>query len=189
MDEKRTKHISKFMSLVLRHQPDKIGIVLGPSGWTGIEELLNAMCRHGFPLTRVELDHVVATNDKRRFAISEDGRRIRASQGHSVDIELDYAPADPPEILYHGTVERNLASIREKGLVKGNRHHVHLSPDRETAIKVGQRYGRPVVLCVQAGAMYRDGYCFYRSDNGVWLTDEVLPQYMSEDPPKEPRNG
>jgi putative RNA 2'-phosphotransferase len=181
MNEKHATRISKFLSLVLRHRPDKIGLALDPAGWVEIDLLLAALARSGMRLTREELEHVVATDDKRRYAVSEDGRRIRASQGHSVEVALGYVPAEPPEILYHGTAERNLPSIRVQGLVKGRRHHVHLSADRETAIRVGQRYGRPVVLCVRAGAMHGDGHSFYRSDNGVWLTDEVPPAYLAEE--------
>jgi putative RNA 2'-phosphotransferase len=170
--------ISKFLSLVLRHRPQEIGITLDVEGWVAVKDLLAASARHGRPISREQLDEVVATNDKKRFAFSPDGRRIRASQGHSVEVDLGLAPVEPPELLYHGTVERFLESIREKGLVRGKRHHVHLSGDRETAARVGQRRGRPVVLVVEAGRMRRDGRQFFRSENGVWLTETVPAGYL-----------
>src|SRR5438067_2105819 len=129
MDTKRATHISKFLSLVLRHKPEEVGIVLDAAGWVGVEEVLAACGRHGVAITRAELDEIVAGSDKQRFAFSDDGARIRASQGHSVQVELGYEPADPPPTLYHGTVEKFLPSIRENGILKGERHHVHLSPD------------------------------------------------------------
>jgi putative RNA 2'-phosphotransferase len=180
-DPRREVRISKFLSLVLRHRPERIGITLEPAGWVAVEDLLGALARHGFPVTREELGHVVAHNDKQRFAFSPGGERIRASQGHSVPVDLEYAPAVPPEILYHGTADRNLESIREKGLLKGQRHHVHLSPDRETALKVGRRYGRPVVLRIKAGEMQREGFEFFVSANGVWLTGHVPARYLEEE--------
>lgn len=180
MNDQRATHISKFLSLVLRHKPGEIGIALDEAGWTDIDGLLDALAKHDRPITREELEYVVRTNEKKRFAIHDDGRRIRASQGHSVDVELGYERTKPPEFLFHGTVERNVESIRREGILRGERHHVHLSPDRETAIKVGSRRGKPVILRVNSGAMERDGYCFYRSDNNVWLTDIVPPQYVEE---------
>jgi putative RNA 2'-phosphotransferase len=123
---------------------------------------------------------VVRTNDKQRFAYSADGNRIRANQGHSLPIDLGLVPVEPPELLYHGTVLRFLDAIRRDGLVKGKRHHVHLSPDPQTATNVGQRRGQPIVLAIEAGRMFRDGHAFYRSENGVWLTDAVPAAYVSE---------
>ena len=133
-----------------------------------------------FPLgrTRAELDEIVATSDKQRFAFSDDGRRIRASQGHSVEVDLGYHPAEPPDVLFHGTVEKFLPSIREQGLLKGTRHHVHLSPDEETAHKVGQRRGKPVILKVNASEMYTAKFAFFVTPNAVWLTEHVPPQYI-----------
>lgn len=177
----RLVKISKFLSLVLRHKPETIGLTLDPAGWVSVMELLRACTRHNFPLSLEELQAVVATNDKQRFAFSEDGRRIRASQGHSIEVELGYQPAEPPEFLYHGTVERFLPSIRAKGLLKGQRHHVHLSPDVATAAKVGSRRGQPVILTVNSGQMNRDGYAFYQSANSVWLTDHVPAIYIAEE--------
>jgi putative RNA 2'-phosphotransferase len=174
----RTIKISKFLSRVLRHKPETIGLSLDKAGWVAVSELLWACERHGFLISRQELEVVVADNDKQRFSFSEDGLRIRANQGHSVEVALGYQPLQPPEILYHGTIERFLASIREKGLLKGRRHHVHLSPDVATAIKVGARRGKPVILMVKSGQMYRDGYIFYQSANGVWLTEHVPAAYI-----------
>ncbi|MEU0602998.1 RNA 2'-phosphotransferase [Streptomyces sp. NPDC006393] len=176
MDERRTVKVSKYLSKHLRHQPGRIGLTLDESGWVGIDALIAAAAAHGFPFTREELDQVVANNDKQRFAI--EGDRIRASQGHSIDVDLGLPPATPPSCLYHGTVARNLEAIRAEGLRPMNRHDVHLSPDRETATRVGARSGRPVVLAVDASAMHRDGHVFHVSANGVWLTKAVPPRYL-----------
>jgi putative RNA 2'-phosphotransferase len=174
----RMVKISKFLSLVLRHQPEKIGLKLDQAGWVSVGELLEACQNHGFPLTKNELDAVVAGSDKQRFSFSGDGLQIRANQGHSVNVDLGYRPAEPPEELYHGTVERFLKSILDSGLSKGKRHHVHLSADLATARKVGARRGAPVILRVMSGRMQRDGLLFFRSENGVWLTDKVPTEYL-----------
>ncbi len=171
---------SKFLSYVLRHRPDSIGITLDKNGWVDIDELLAAAHRHGKGLSRVGLEQIVATNDKKRFALSDDGRCIRASQGHSVSVDLDLAPTVPPEFLYHGTVERFLDSIRAQGLVRGSRHHVHLSPDEATARKVGSRRGKPLILIVEAAQMHAAGHHFYRSANNVWLTEKVPAEFLRE---------
>ncbi|MDQ0832084.1 putative RNA 2'-phosphotransferase [Streptomyces achromogenes] len=175
-DDRRTVKVSKYLSKHLRHQPERIGLTLDEAGWVEIDELISACSAHGFRFTREELDHVVAANDKKRFAI--DGTRIRASQGHSVEVDLGLEPAVPPSYLYHGTVARSLDAIRAEGLRPMNRHDVHLSADRETATRVGARRGRPVVLSVDAGAMHQDGHVFHLSANGVWLTKAVPPQYL-----------
>ncbi|MEU4083553.1 RNA 2'-phosphotransferase [Streptomyces aureus] len=176
MDDKRTVKVSKYLSKHLRHQPERIGLTLGEGGWVEIDALISAATAHNFRITRAELDHVVATNDKRRFAV--EGTRIRASQGHSVEVDLGLPPATPPAYLYHGTVARSLDPIRAEGLKPMNRHDVHLSADRETATRVGARRGRPVVLSVDAAAMHRDGHVFRVSANGVWLTKTVPPRYL-----------
>ena len=173
MTDEETIKRSKFLSLILRHKPERVGLRLDSAGWANVDELLLAANQHGVSLTLDQLKHVVANNDKERFAFSEDGRRIRASQGHSVEVALQYEPQTPPEFLFHGTPERFIASIRATGLNKGQRHHVHLSPDAATATKVGQRRGRPVVLRIRAGEMHRAGHVFYLSANGVWLVDHV----------------
>jgi putative RNA 2'-phosphotransferase len=162
--DKRTR-TSKFLSLVLRHQPGLIGIELDAAGWVLVDELLRACRARGHEITQDELREVVASSDKQRFSFSEDGRRIRANQGHSVRVELGYAPSVPPDVLFHGTVEKFIPSIRAGGLKKGDRHHVHLSPDEETARKVGQRRGRPVILKVESGRMHRAGHQFFLSTN------------------------
>ncbi|WP_445277676.1 RNA 2'-phosphotransferase [Streptomyces sp. DSM 41033] len=176
MDERHTVKVSKYLSKHLRHEPDRIGISLDEHGWVAVDELLRACARHGFTLTRDDLDHVVAVNDKQRFTL--DGDRIRANQGHSVTVDLGLPPAEPPAYLYHGTVPRVLDAIRAEGLRPMDRHHVHLSPDRETAVRVGARRGAPVVLAVDAGAMHRAGHLFHVSANGVWLTDAVPPAFL-----------
>jgi putative RNA 2'-phosphotransferase len=175
MDHKR---ISKFLSLVLRHEPEKIGIVLDEHGWTDCHELIQAAARHRVRFDRATLLEIVRTNDKQRFALSEDGTRIRANQGHSVKVDLALTPQQPPETLYHGTVEKFIDAIRSTGLQKGERHHVHLSPDLITATKVGQRRGKPVILTIRAAAMTDAGHPFFISDNGVWLTDTVPPEFI-----------
>jgi putative RNA 2'-phosphotransferase len=166
--------VSKRLSYVLRHHPESVGLTLDAAGWADVDELLAAV-----RLTRAELDHVVATNDKRRFTFDDTGTRIRASQGHSRQVELGYRPQRPPDVLFHGTVERFLAAILSEGLRPGRRHAVHLSPDVATARIVGARRGRPVVLRVDAAAMAADGRQFTRSDNGVWLVDAVPPRYLA----------
>lgn len=176
--DKRHTHISRFLSYVLRHRPDDIGLEPDRAGWVAIDDLLAASAARGQAISPAELEYVVASNNKRRFAISDDGLRIRASQGHSTAIDLGYMPSVPPEVLYHGTATQNIAGIRKHGLVKGNRHHVHLSGDEATARDVGQRHGHVVVLRVRSGDMARAGFTFYLSANGVWLTDAVPYTYL-----------
>src|SRR5262249_28989251 len=147
---------SKFLSYVLRHHPEAIGLVLDDNGWTDVATLLDKLREHGRPLTREQLEAIVRTSDKQRFAL--DGDRIRANQGHSVAVDLAWAPREPPHLLYHGTVDRFIASIREKGLIKGERTHVHLSPDVKTAKTVAARRGRPVILTIDARAMFAAGH-------------------------------
>ena len=170
--------ISKFLSLVLRHDPGRIGLQLDAAGWAEVDELIAAAARGGVEIDRETLARVVAGNDKQRFALTPDGIRIRANQGHSVRVDLGLEPRTPPEVLYHGTAARFVDSIRESGLHAARRTHVHLSADVETARKVGRRHGSPVVLTVAAGRMHRDGRVFYQSDNGVWLTDAVPAEYI-----------
>ena len=179
MHEKQRTRLSKFLSLVLRHRPQQIEIELDEQGWTPVDRLLEQAARHGLPISRAELDEVVDTSDKKRFAYCADRTKIRANQGHSVTIDLNLEPAEPPEWLYHGTVATSLASIGVEGLCRRQRHHVHLSPDEATAIKVGQRRGQPVVLRIHAGRMHRAGSAFYVSANGVWLTEHVPSEYVT----------
>jgi putative RNA 2'-phosphotransferase len=171
--------VSKRLSYVLRHHPDSVGLVLDPAGWVEVDRLLGALTAHGLRLTRAELDAVVVGNDKQRFAFDETGARIRASQGHSVTVELGYEPATPPAELFHGTVDRFLPSILAEGLRPRGRHAVHLGPDVATARTVGGRRGRPVVLRVDAARLAADGTRFARSANGVWLVDAVPPEYLT----------
>ncbi|GAA4563131.1 RNA 2'-phosphotransferase [Planotetraspora kaengkrachanensis] len=176
MDEQRLKKVSKYLSKHLRHQPERIGLTLDRNGWVDVDDLLRAVAAHGFPVSAAELAEVVANNDKQRYSVV-DGR-IRANQGHSVPVDLDLPPLEPPAHLYHGTVASALPSIRDEGLRPMNRHNVHLSPDRETATRVGARRGRPVVLTVDSGSMRAAGHVFYRSDNGVWLVEHVPPSFI-----------
>jgi len=170
--------ISKFLSLVLRHKPDVIGLKLDENGWALIDELICCAAAGGRSLDRELIKEVVATNDKKRFSISPDGKMIRANQGHSINVDLGLSPIMPPTTLYHGTATRFLESILQKGLRSSGRNHVHLSSDHETAVNVGQRHGKPVVLKVESGAMDSDGHVFYRSENGVWLTKLVPAKYL-----------
>ena len=170
--------ISKFLSLVLRHRPETIGIQLDQNGWTDVDTLLEKSNRYGVKIDKEILKYIVATNSKKRFAFNESFDKIRASQGHSVDIKLGYINQKPPEILYHGTGEKSVQSILETGLEKRNRQHVHLSSDITTAVKVGQRHGKPFVFKILAEKMYNDKFEFFLSDNGVWLTENVPTKYL-----------
>jgi putative RNA 2'-phosphotransferase len=172
--------LSKFVSLVLRHEPQRIGLTLDAEGWASVDELLAAAAAHSTPLTREKLGQIVADNGKQRFAFSDDGQRIRARQGHSVDVDLGLAPQVPPDILFHGTATRFLDSIRATGLEARSRQHVHLSSDEATAWQVGQRHGKPIVLKVRAGQMHAAGQPFFPSENHVWLTPHVPPEFLDE---------
>ena len=180
MDEKRLIKTSKYLSKYLRHAPERIGLQLGPGGWIEVETLLRACARQGFPISRDELREVVEKNDKQRFAFDETGTRIRANQGHSVEVDLQLEPVEPPSVLYHGTAEHNLKAIMKNGLTKMRRHHVHLSADVETARKVGLRHGKPLIFVLDTAAMREAGFTFYVSDNGVWLVDSVPPEYLRQ---------
>ncbi|MGG4607582.1 RNA 2'-phosphotransferase [Providencia sp. Me31A] len=176
-----TVKISKFLSYILRHKPESIALKLNQDGWVEIETLLAQANQHGKKLTRAVLEHIVATNDKKRFTISRDGTMIRAAQGHSSQqVNLDYSQQVPPEFLYHGTATRFLDSINQQGLIPGTRHHVHLSDDQKTAAKVGARHGKPVVLIIEAQKMAELGYHFYLSDNQVWLTKDVPIEFIKQ---------
>lgn len=184
MDQQRSTSISKFLSLVLRHKPEVIGLELDSGGWANVDELLEKCqtARRAKNITLAELEEVVATNNKSRFAFSANGKQIRASQGHSLAVDLGYEPVEPPKMLWHGTATRFLDSINEKGLLKMNRQHVHLSAEFATAYDVGRRHGKPVIFRVLADAMYADGYSFFLSANGVWLTDHVPVRYLEKQP-------
>lgn len=170
--------LSKFLSLVLRHEPERLGLTLDAAGWVSVDELLAACARERMSVTRERLEQIVASSDKQRFSIDKARSRIRANQGHSVPVELGYAFAVPPELLFHGTIDKFLSSIRAGGLRKGERHHMHLSENEETARKVGARRGRPVILVIRAGDMQRAGHTFFLSSNGVWLVDHVPAEFL-----------
>ena len=171
---------SRFLSLVLRHSPQTIGLKLDSAGWAQTDELLACMARAGRRMSLAQLQAVVAGNNKQRFAFSEDGSRIRANQGHSIEVELELKPQQPPVELYHGTATRFLDAIFQQGLTRQNRHHVHLSASIETASAVGRRHGKLALLRVDAACMAADGHVFYHSDNGVWLTDVVPVTYLAK---------
>lgn len=177
MLEKRLAKLSKFLSLVLRHEPSAAHVELDSGGWVPVPELLRGLESAGRRMTQSELEQVVAENDKRRFVIREG--RIRACQGHSVAVDLGLEATPPPPQLYHGTATRFLSLIMSEGLRPMSRQHVHLSRERNTAVNVGARHGKPTVLRVEAGAMHEAGFTFFLSDNGVWLTDRVPPEFLS----------
>jgi len=177
--EQQLKHISKFMSLVLRHKPEAIGLQLDENGWADVQELVQKINENGTAVDIATIHLVVETNDKKRFAFNEDRTRIRASQGHSIEVELNLKPVSPPAALCHGTTERFLESILKTGLAKQQRQHVHLSEQVTTAKAVGSRHGKPVILTINAKAMVAAGFLFYLSDNGVWLVDSVPVEYIT----------
>jgi putative RNA 2'-phosphotransferase len=178
MNDKKMKNTSKFLSLILRHQPELVGIKLDPSGWTSVAGLLTACKNKGESISMEELQYVVENNNKKRFSFDQQKLRIRANQGHSVPVELGYTPQSPPPLLYHGTAKNHLEQIWETGILKKSRHHVHLSLSPETAKNVGQRHGVPVVLSIDTHQMEQDGFIFYVSENGVWLTEHVPSKYI-----------
>ncbi len=174
-----SKQTSKFLSLVLRHAPSRIGLVLDAQGWTEVDTLITKANAAGFALDRATLLEIVATSDKQRFTLSADGARIRAAQGHSVEIDLDLSPTVPPAVLFHGTARANVDAILAEGLKPGRRRHVHLSPDMETARRVGMRHGTPVIFEVATARMHAEAHVFWQADNGVWLTDHVASTYLT----------
>lgn len=177
--DRRIWSLSKYLSKYLRHWSEGLELELEPGGWVAVDELLAASARRGFPISREELEKVVARNGKKRFAFDESRTRIGAQRGHSVPVDLGLEPVEPPSVLYHGTPEGNFPEILRDGLKKMRRHHVHLSPDEASAALVGARRGRPVVLTVDADAMHQEGWTFYRSGNGVWLVERVPPRYLA----------
>lgn len=180
MKNNRKVKISKYLSKHLRHSPDLLGLELQQGGWVAIAELLVACQKHKFPISEKELKEVVAQNDKKRFSFDPTGTRIRANQGHTVEVDLHLQPTIPPDILYHGTSHHAIEAIAQTGLSKMSRHHVHLSTDIATARNVGKRRGRPVIFALDAAAMHAAGYNFYCSENRVWLVDRVPPEYLVE---------
>lgn len=178
MTNQRLVTISKFVSKYLRHEPEALGLTLEPGGWVAVEGMLAGAAKIGFPISKEELDQVVAENDKQRFSFDESRTKIRANQGHSTEVDLQLSEVQPPEQLFHGTVQKFLDAILAEGLKKMDRHDVHLSKDAETAIKVGQRRGKPIILVIDSGRMAGDGFKFRLSENGVWLTAHVPPKYI-----------
>lgn len=176
---KSQKEQSKYLSLVLRHQPEAIGLTLSNDGWADINELIAKSNRLGFAFSVESIADIVATNDKQRFKLSEDKKKIRANQGHSIHVDVGLAKKAPPEILFHGTATRFLESIKDQGLIPGSRQYVHLSIDKETAIKVGKRHGSPVVFEIKSGKMQEEGFEFFVSENNVWLTKHVPPDFIN----------
>lgn len=173
------EHLSKFMSFVLRHKPDAIGLELDSQGWTLISELISKSNAAGTRLSREDLLHIVETSEKKRFSLSPDRQSIRAAQGHSIPLELGLLPQEPPLVLYHGTATRFVDSILLEGLKSQTRQQVHLSTDETTAYRVGQRHGKPIIIKVEALRMHAEGFQFFLADNGVWLTDQVPPEFLS----------
>jgi putative RNA 2'-phosphotransferase len=178
LDDKRMVKVSKYLSKHLRHEPERLGLVLEPGGWVRVDTLLAACAAKSFAVSEEELREVVERSDKQRFAFDCSGEKIRANQGHSVSVDLELEPAEPPAVLYHGTGAGSVDAILSGGLLRMGRHHVHLSAERETAVRVGQRHGKPVVFSVDTGRMVADGYTFFVSANGVWLVESVPVQYL-----------
>lgn len=179
MNEKEKKHISKFLSLVLRHQPEIINLILDENGWALVDELIEKSKSEKVYFDKLQLDEIVFTNDKQRFAFNDDKSKIRASQGHSVQVDLLYENTLPPTILFHGTTHEFMESIKQNGLLKMARQHIHLSAEKDTATKVGSRKGKPIILTVNALEMYNKGYEFYLSENKVWLTNFVPVEFIN----------
>jgi len=178
MNEKKIISVSKFMSRILRHDPESVGIILDENGWADTNALISGMNKANKKVTLDDLKVVVENNNKQRFKFSDDFSKIRANQGHSVQVNVEMNETVPPDILYHGTATRFLASIKTDGLLPQKRLQVHLSADKETAIKVGGRHGKPVVLTINVAKMHEDGFVFYLSENGVWLTSAVPSSYI-----------
>lgn len=174
------KETSKYISLILRHKPETIGITLDEHGWANVDELIAGVAKT-HPLDMATLEQIVAEDEKQRYSFNEDKTLIRANQGHSIPVDVELEEKQPPEFLYHGTGEKYVASINEQGLISKSRLYVHLSFDEETAHKVGIRHGKPVIYTVKSGEMYKDGFKFYCSVNGVWLTKEVPVKYLIQE--------
>lgn len=171
-------HLSKFLSLVLRHDPAVVGLSLDRGGWLDVGALISGAKQAGVSLDLELLRQVVDRGDKKRFTLSEDGLRVKANYGHSIAVDLGLEPCAPPDVLFHGTARHLVESIRTEGVVRGGRHYVHLSSDEATALGVGKRHGEPVVLRIGAHLMHDDGYQFFLSESGIWLTRNVPPQYV-----------
>ena len=173
------KETSKFISLILRHKPEAIGITLDEHGWANVDDLIAGISKTQ-PIDMAMLEQIVAEDEKQRYSFNDDKTLIRANQGHSIPVDVELEEKEPPEVLYHGTGEKFVSSIDAQGLIPKSRLYVHLSSDSDTAKKVGQRHGSPVIYVVNSGRMFRDGYIFYQSVNGVWLTKEVPLHYLDK---------
>lgn len=176
----RDVRISRFMSLLLRHKPFEYGLDMDEFGYVNVDDLIRVINREGFGITSRDVERIVAEDEKQRYSFSEDRTKIRANQGHSIHVNLQLQPTEPPEVLYHGTAVRFRDSIMREGIKKQGRQYVHLSSDAETAAKVGRRHGKLFIFVVESRQMYKDGYKFYLSQNNVWLTDYVPPKYLKE---------
>jgi len=189
--DRRTIRTSRFLSYVLRHNPDSIGLRLDESGWAELSDLIRCAGDGGVRLSPELIDVVLSSGDKQRFSLSEDGRCIRANYGHSLPIDIDLKPGEPPPVLFHGTAVRFLDSISKKGLVPRRRQYVHLCSDGSTAMRVGRRHGRAVVLAIDAGAMAAEGLEFLKVPDGVWLTKSVPLEFIRfpEDPESWEQRG
>lgn len=169
--------ISKLIALVLRHKPEELGLKMDKHGWVSAQELIEKL-NDIQPFTREMLEQIVREDNKQRYSFNENGAYIRANQGHSIPVDLGFEPQTPPKLLWHGTSRMATRSILQNGLQRMERQYVHLSEDMDTAITVGKRRGDPVIFIIDTQKMLDDGCVFYRSENGVWLTDEVLPKYF-----------
>ena len=180
MSQKNKESTSKLIALVLRHKPEEIGITLDEHGWANVNELIAGIAKTQ-PFDMSMLEEIVSTDEKQRYSFNEDKTLIRANQGHSIPVDVELEQKTPPELLYHGTGEKYTASIDVQGLIPKSRLYVHLSPDYDTAVKVGSRHGKPVVYTVAAGEMQKNGYVFYQSVNGVWLTKNVPVEFLRKE--------
>lgn len=180
MSEEKHQGMSRFLSLILRHKPETVGITLDEHGWADVDELINGINASGKHIDRGMLDEIVSTDNKQRYSYSEDGTLIRANQGHSIPVDVELEEKTPPDVLWHGTGEKYVSSIDNQGLIPKSRLYVHLSSDIATAKKVGSRHGKPVIYQVDCKRMVEDGCQFYLSVNGVWLTKAVPAQYLEK---------
>lgn len=176
--ENKLIRISKFLSYILRHKPEEIGLSLDAEGWAQVDELLTKARQAGRPIDKDTLHRVVEQSDKKRFSFSKNGTKIRANYGHSIPVSLAFESHEPPEFLFHGTAVRFLSSIREHGLGPGTRQYVHLVIDERTATDVGRRHGKPIVLTIQARMMHTKGFDFFKTESGIWLTKNVPVEYI-----------
>lgn len=180
MNESDKRRIGKFISLALRHDPKMIGLAMDEHGWVEVADLISKSAKRNVVFSKKDLDEIVSTNDKKRYAYNDDETKIRANQGHSIQVDLQFVEKKPPMFLYHGTAERFVSEIKEGGIQKMSRQYVHLSEDKDTAIKLGSRRGKPYIFIVLAQQMFNEGCVFYQSENGVWLTDFVALKYLSK---------